>query len=185
MKNMDGYAHNNLVLLLDVSASMNAANKLPLLKKSLQYLLDIMRPEDEISVVIYSGKADVILKGVSALEKDRIMKEINQLKSSGKKNGEEGIEMAFKTAKKNFKSNGNNRIVMATDGEFPITMKTYELIEKNAEDDISLSIFSYGSDDKEYEVLRLLSKKGRGNYEHINEKNAAYKLVKEAKARKL
>jgi Mg-chelatase subunit ChlD len=185
IKNMDGYAHNNLVLLLDVSASMNSGNKLPLLKKSLQYLLDIMRPEDQISIVTYSGNAKTILKGVSAIEKERIMDEINNLKSSGETDGEKGLQEAYKTAQKNFKKEGNNRIVMATDGEFPMTLKTYELIDGNAKEDITLSIFSFGNDEKEYEILRLLSQKGKGNYEHINAQNAKYKLVKEAKSKKL
>ena len=161
IKDMDGYVHTNLVLLLDVSGSMNSVNKLPLLKKSLQYLLDIMRPEDEISIVVYSGQAKTILKGVSAIEKERIMDEINNLKSSGKTNGEKGIQEAYKTAQKNFKKGGNNRIVMVTDGEFPITLKTYELIDQKVKEDITLSIFSFGDDEKEYKILELLSQKGK------------------------
>ena len=184
MKNMDGYATNNIVLLLDVSSSMHTREKLPLLKKSLKYLLGIMRPEDEISLVVYSGKAEVLLKGISSQEKDKIHKVIDNLQSGGNTNSEAGIKLAYKTADKNYIRGGNNRIIMATDGEFQVKDDIYQLVEKYAKEDISLSVFSFGKDDKVYKNLKQLSTQGKGNYEHINEKNADYKLVKEAKAKK-
>jgi Mg-chelatase subunit ChlD len=185
MQTMTGYAVNNLVFLLDISSSMSSPEKLPLLKKSINYLIGIMRPEDEISVVIYSGNAEVVLEGISAKKTDKIQKAIDKLKSGGNTNGEAGIKLAYETALKNFINQGNNRIILATDGEFPISDKTYQLAAENATKDISLTVFSFGKVEKKYDKLIKLADSAQGRYEHLTEENADFKLVKEAKAKKL
>jgi Mg-chelatase subunit ChlD len=129
---MDGYAINNIVLLLDVSGSMNNADKLPLMKKSLERLLKIMRKEDEISIVIYSGEASVALPPTSCKESEKIIKIIQALRSNGPSNGNAGIKLAYKVADENYLRGGNNRIILATDGEFPVNKESIKLIEKYA-----------------------------------------------------
>ncbi|MDX2301760.1 MAG: VWA domain-containing protein [Microscillaceae bacterium] len=184
IKSMEGFAHNNLVFLLDVSSSMSSSEKLPLLKKSIHFLLDILRPEDELSLVVYSGDAQVIFQGVSAQDKAKILAQIEQLKSGGNTNGEEGLKLAYKTAQRNFKAEGNNRIILATDGEFYVPENLYDMISKNREKEIYLSIFSFGAVVKKSDNLIKLSEAGQGNYEHITPENAEYKLLKEAQSRK-
>ncbi|MCU0446488.1 MAG: VWA domain-containing protein [Microscillaceae bacterium] len=184
LKTMTGYATNNLVFLLDVSSSMNAPEKMPLLKKSIKYLVSIMRPEDEISLVIYSGNAQVILEGVSAQKTERIYRAIDKLESQGKTNGEAGIRLAYETVEKNFIEKGNNRIILATDGEFPMSEKTLNLASEKNQKDIHLTVFSFGKLEKRFENLIKLAQQAQGNYEHITEENANLKLIKEAKAKK-
>lgn len=185
MKDMEGYAYNNMVFLLDVSSSMNSPEKIELMKNSMKYLVGIMRPEDQISIVVYSGMADILLEGVSASKKDKINKAIDQLKPSGSTNIVQGIQMAYKVAKGQFKSQGNNRIILATDGEFNISQDMKNQIETNAEKDIILTVFSFGKENQKTDNLKNLTKIGKGNYEHITKENANYKLVKEAKSKKL
>ncbi|OJJ22823.1 hypothetical protein BKI52_00285 [marine bacterium AO1-C] len=182
MTSMQGFAPNNLMLLLDVSGSMKEKNKLPLLKQSLKYLVNIMRPEDEVSIVVYAGDAAVVLEPTSAAKQTQINEVIDQLRSLGKTNVKAGFKLAYKWMTKNYKENGNNRIILATDGEFPIDKYIYKMVGKRAEKGIYLSVFSFGNNDKKYKSLQQLVEKGKGNYEHIDSKNANYKLVKEAQS---
>ncbi|HAS47639.1 MAG TPA: hypothetical protein DCS93_44590 [Microscillaceae bacterium] len=182
MTSMQGFAPNNLMLLLDVSGSMRDKNKLPLLKQSFKYLVNIMRPEDEVSIVVYAGDAAIVLEPTSATNQEQINTVIDQLRSSGKTNVKAGFKLAYKWMNKNYKENGNNRIILATDGEFPINNYIYKLVEKRAEKGIYLSVFSFGNSDKKYQSLQQLVEKGKGNYEHIDPNNANYKLVKEAQS---
>lgn len=177
-----GFPHNNLVFLLDVSGSMRKEDKLPLLKKSINYLVSLMRPEDEISIVVYSGKAQVTLHPSSAVEKDKIEEIIAKLKSEGKTNANDGIKLAYKTAKDNFKENGNNRIILATDGELEISNKSKNLVEKYSEQNIQLSVFIFGSKTTSNN-LQKLSKVGEGNFNHITSKNSNEQMIREAKAK--
>lgn len=180
---MDGYAVNNLVLLLDVSASMESDNKLPLLKKSLQRLLKIMRPEDEIAIVTYSGKARVALKPTSAQDQ-KLLRAIDKLKSKGSTKTGKGIKLAFKMAAKNFKPDGNNRIILATDGKFGITKEIKNTISNFAQQGIVFSLFLYGQNIRTYEnsQLKALTQAGKGNCRFITPENTDEMLVKEAKA---
>ena len=179
-----GFPHNNLVFLLDVSGSMRKDDKLPLLKKSINYLVSLMRPEDEISIVIYSGKAQLSLHPSSAIEKDSIKDIIAKLKSEGKTNANDGIKLAYKTAKDNFKENGNNRIILATDGELEISNKSESLVQKYASQNIQLSVFIFGSNST-LGNLQKLSKIGEGNFNHITTKNSNEQMIREAKAKNI
>jgi len=179
-----GFPHNNLVFLLDVSGSMRKDDKLPLLKKSINYLVSLMRPEDEISIVIYSGKAQLSLHPSSAIEKDSIKDIIAKLKSEGKTNANDGIKLAYKTAKDNFKENGNNRIILATDGELEISNKSKSLVQKYADQNIQLSVFIFGSNST-LGNLQKLSKIGEGNFNHITTKNSNEQMIREAKAKNI
>ncbi|QHT70055.1 VWA domain-containing protein [Rhodocytophaga rosea] len=181
---MKGYATNNMILLLDVSSSMAAPQKLPLLKQSIRLLLQMLRPEDEIGIVVYSGEAKVALQPTSAKDIDKIIKVIDKLRSDGATNGNEGIKMAYKVAGKNYKKGGNNRIILASDGEFPISGEVYELATREAEKDIYLSVFNFGNNKMAASSLQSLSTKGKGQYEHITLENANVSLVRQAKAKK-
>ncbi|HAS44753.1 MAG TPA: hypothetical protein DCS93_30015 [Microscillaceae bacterium] len=184
MTSMRGFAPNNLMLLLDVSGSMASKNKLPLLKTAFKKLIDIMRPEDEVSIVVYAGDASVVLKPTSASKPDLIKEIIDKLRARGKTDVKKGFKLAYKWITKNYKEEGNNRIILATDGEFPLSDYIYKLVRKRAEKGVRLSVFSFGNKNK-FDSLQKLVEKGQGNYEHVDENNVQYKLVKEAQSTKV
>lgn len=181
---MEGYATNNMVLLLDVSGSMNNPDKLPLLKKSVLLLLKMMRPEDEVSIVIFSGKAKVALQPISFKEEEKIKKVIEQLKSEGKTDGNAGVKLAYTVADENYIRGGNNRIILATDGEFPVSEETFELVKKFSGQDIFMTMFNFGKTTQSAKNLQRLSSLGKGNYEYVSRENVDTKLIREAKAKK-
>jgi Ca-activated chloride channel family protein len=179
---MDGFAANNLVLLLDVSGSMKAEDKLPLLRNSFLKILPYLRDEDEISIVAFSGKGKVLLNPISCTEKEKITKVLESLESKGQTNFEKGLKLAYKTAKSNFKPDANNRIIVATDGAFTVDDELYKLSENESDKKIFLSVFSFGNKDKEVRSLSKLANKGKGNYEFIEISNAMKKLLGELQA---
>lgn len=181
---MEGYATNNMVLLLDVSGSMNTAEKLPMLKKSVLLLLKMMRQEDEVSIITFSGKAKVELQPVSFKEEEKIKKVIERLKSEGKTDGNAGLTMAYKVADENYIRGGNNRIILATDGEFPISEETFSLVKKFSGEDIFITVFNFGKTSQSAKNLQKLSSLGKGNYEYITKENVDSKLISEAKAKR-
>ncbi len=182
---MDGFAVNNLVLLLDVSGSMKAEEKLPLLRKSFLEILPYLRDEDEISIVVFSGKGKVLLNGVSCSDKEKITKVLEGLESRGQTNFTKGLNMAYKTARKNYKPKANNRIIIATDGSFTISEDLYQLAENEADNNTFLSVFRFGKDKFKAKALDKLARKGNGNYENIINENAKNKLLKELQALKV
>lgn len=181
---MDGYAPNHLILLLDVSGSMSAAQKLPLLKASFKRLLNILRPEDKITIISYSGSAKLVLPP-TACEKNNleIINALDNLESKGATNINSGIKLAYKIAEENFIENGNNRIILATDGSFIIDDEVYELSKKQSDSEIYLSIFNFGT--HKLRRLEKLARKGQGNYEQISQANSDYKLLREVQAIKI
>jgi Mg-chelatase subunit ChlD len=184
IRSMHGYATNNMVLLLDVSGSMNSPEKLPLLKTSVLNLLDMMRQEDQVSIVVYSGKAKVLLQPTSFMDKEKIRQAINSLTSSGQTDGNAGIKLAYQVADRNYIRGGNNRIILATDGEFPISEDVFNTAEKFSKEDIFVTVFNFGKTTASAKNLEKLSRKGKGNYERITKENMELKLIKEVKAKK-
>jgi Mg-chelatase subunit ChlD len=183
-RSMEGYASNNMVLLLDVSGSMNAEEKLPLLKTSVLNLMKMMRTEDKVSIVVYSGKAKVLLPPTSFKEEEKIKKVINQLKSEGKTDGNAGLKLAYEVADENYIRGGNNRIILATDGEFPISDETFTRVDLFSKQDIFISVFNFGRTTASSTNLLKLAVAGKGNYEYINKQNAELKLINEAKSKR-
>ena len=179
-----GFAPNNLVLLLDVSSSMDSPFKMPLLKQSIKSLLKLLRPEDQVSVVVYSGKAKVALKPTPGNKADDIARLIDDLQSDGDTDGDEGIRLAYKLANKHYIRAGNNRIVLATDGEFPISDDVYRLVAENVRQDVYLTVFTFGRNQINSQKLRRIAVAGKGNYVHITPTNARQQLVLEAQAKK-
>lgn len=184
LRSMEGYATNNMILLLDVSGSMNTPDKLPLLKKSVLDLLAMMREEDEVSIVAFSEKPKALLTASSFKEEVKIKKAINDLKPSGKTDGNAGVKLAYKVADENYKRGGNNRIILATDGEFALSDETRQLIEKFSKEDIFLSVFNFGKGAGSSKALEKLANLGKGNYNFISKENVDLKLIREAKAKK-
>ncbi|UFH53670.1 VWA domain-containing protein [Spirosoma sp. KNUC1025] len=181
---LTGFAPNNMVLLLDVSASMDSPFKLPLLKKSIKSLLTLLRPEDQISVVVYSGKAKVALKPTSGSDASEIARVIDQLQSDGDTDGNGGIRLAYKLADKHYIRAGNNRIVLATDGEFPVSDDVYQLVRDASTQDIYLTIFTFSRKEINSKNLKKLAQFGKGTYAHITAENANLQLILEAQAKK-
>ncbi|MCU0390423.1 MAG: VWA domain-containing protein [Thermoflexibacter sp.] len=179
---LEGYAPNNLVLLLDVSSSMNSPERLPLLQTSIKKLVSLFRQEDNIAIVIYSGNAQVILPSTSGKDKDKIIKAIESLEPRGKTDANAGLSLAYKIANQKFKYGGNNRIVLATDGEFGVRPGVMDLIGQNANMGIVLTIFKFG--EKPTPNLKQISDKGKGNLVSINPQNAEAFMINEAKVKK-
>ena len=180
---MDGFALNNLVLLIDVSASMNSPEKLPLLKTTLMDMLPVMREDDQLSIVAVAGSARVVLEATSFKNKDLIEKAISELSSEGKTMIAPGLKLAFKVADERYIRGGNNRVILATDGEFPVTSSLTKLVKGFQKKDISLSVFNFGK--AAAESLRTLAATGNGNYSSISADNAKKTLFREAKARRI
>src|SRR4029079_16603435 len=111
---------SNLVFLIDVSGSMNAPDKLPLVKSSLKLLVDQLRPQDKVALVVYAGNAGLVLPSTNGDEKIKIKDAIDELDAGGSTAGGEGIKLAYKTAQQNFVKGGNNRVILCTDGDFNV-----------------------------------------------------------------
>ena len=181
---MDKAPANNLVFLLDVSGSMNSSHKLGLLKSGLELLIDELRKKDKVSIVVYAGAAGVVLKPTSGDKKEKIKKALQQLQAGGSTAGGEGIELAYKIAKKYFIKKGNNRVILATDGDFNVGVSNdddlIKLIEEKREDDIFLSVLGFGSGNYKDSKMEKIADKGNGNYAYIDNILEAKKvLVKE------
>ncbi|WP_051664268.1 vWA domain-containing protein [Dyadobacter crusticola] len=183
VRTLEGFAANNMILLLDVSSSMNSPLKMPLLKRSIKSLLTLLRPEDQISIVLYSGKARVVLKPTSGAKANEIARMIDLLKSDGDTDGNEGLRLAYKTGNKSYIRGGNNRIVLATDGEFPVSDEVMSMIGQHAKQDLFLTVLTFGRNPGQ--KLRKLSELGKGTYAHVTEETADLQLIIEAQARKL
>lgn len=181
---LNGYADNNMVLLLDVSTSMNSPHKMPLLKQSIKSLLALLRNSDRISIVIYSGKARIALKPTSGAKAAEIARQIDLLKSDGDTDGNEGIRLAYKVANRHYIRGGNNRIVLATDGEFSVSEEVLQTIRENAQKDLYLSILTFGRNPNNSQKLKKLSELGRGTYAHVTAESAGTHLILEAQAKR-
>jgi Ca-activated chloride channel family protein len=178
---------SNLVFLLDVSGSMSDNNKLPLLKKSFNLLLDELDDKDKISIVVYAGAAGLVLPPTSASEKDKIKTALNNLHAGGSTAGGAGILLAYEQAKKAFIKDGNNRIILATDGDFNVgnssTGSLVELVAEKRKDDIYLTILGFGMGNYKDNRMEEISNAGNGNYFYIdNIKEAEKVFVKEMRA---
>ncbi len=147
-------------------------------------LLSMMRQEDQVSIIAFSGKPKTLLAATSFKEEQKIKDAINDLKSSGKTDGNAGVKLAYKVADENYIRGGNNRIILATDGEFGLNEETRQLIEKFSKEDIFLSVFNFGKGAGASKTLEHLADLGKGNYRYISKQNVDLQLIGEAKAKK-
>jgi Ca-activated chloride channel homolog len=163
---------SNLVFLIDVSGSMQDANKLPLVKKSLRLLVENMGRRDKISIVTYAGSSGVALAPTPAYKKDEIMSVIDNLGAGGSTAGSEGIETAYKLAKDNLMEDGNNRVILATDGDFNVGISDNSELEKfivaKRNEGIFLTVLGFGMGNYKDNRLEMLADKGNGNYAYID-----------------
>jgi secreted protein with Ig-like and vWFA domain len=175
---------SNLVFLIDVSGSMNEPNKLPLVKQSMQKLVDSLGENDRVAIVVYAGASGLALPSTSAMSKEQIRAAIDQLTPGGSTNGAQGIELAYAQAQANFIAGGVNRVILATDGDFNVGVtdrgQLTRLIEEKAKAGVFLSVLGFGTGNTKDDTMEQLADKGNGNYAYIDTQREAEKvLVKE------
>jgi len=165
-------APNNLVFLLDVSGSMSPPDRLPMIKQALALLVDKLRGDDSVSIVVYAGNAGLVLDKTSGADKQTIKAALSRLEAGGSTAGGAGIELAYKVAEENFLPNGNNRIILATDGDFNVGVSSTDdltkLIESKRKRGIYLTCIGVGDDNLQDGKMELLSSKGNGNYYYLD-----------------
>ena len=163
---------SNLVFLLDVSGSMEDPNKLPLIKRSFKYLVENLRSVDKVAIVVYAGAAGVVLESTPGNMKETIISSIDKLQAGGSTAGGEGINLAYAIAKQNFIRDGNNRVILATDGDFNIGASSdaemVRLIEEKRKDGIFLSILGVGMGNYKDSKMEKIADAGNGNYSYID-----------------
>lgn len=172
--------NSNLVFLIDVSGSMSDANKLPLVIESLTLLTKQMRPDDKVSIVVYAGSSGLVLPPTSGKEKDKIINALQDLRAGGSTAGGQGIQLAYKTAIDNFIKNGNNRVILCTDGDFNVGASSeselVELIQEKRKSGVYLSVLGFGRGNYQDAKMEQLADKGNGNYAYIDNINEAKKV---------
>ncbi len=172
---------SNLVFLLDVSGSMDAPNKLPLLQSSLKLLTDQLREQDKVSIVVYAGAAGTVLQPTSGSNKIKIKDAIDRLRAGGSTAGSAGIKLAYQKARENFVKGGNNRVILATDGDFNVGISSdaelVRLIEKERESGVFLTILGFGTGNYKDNKMQELADKGNGNHAYIDNIQEARKVL--------
>lgn len=178
---VDKLPASNLVFLIDVSGSMMAENKLPLVKASMKMLTDQLRENDRISIVVYAGSAGVALQATDGSDKMKIKTAIDGLEAGGSTAGGEGIQMAYKIAQQNFMKDGNNRIILCTDGDFNVGASSDDalvrMIEQERNKGIYLTVLGYGMGNYKDNKMQQLADKGNGNHAYIDGLSEAKKVL--------
>lgn len=171
---------SNLTFLIDVSGSMSSQNKLPLLKSAFKLLVNQLREKDMVSIVVYAGAAGVVLEPTSGKEKEKIINAIDNLNSGGSTAGGAGINLAYKIAVENFKKDGNNRVILATDGDFNVGASSdkamEELIVEKRKSGVFLSVLGFGYGNYKDSKLETLADKGNGNHAYLDNMQEAQKV---------
>ncbi|MFY0697950.1 MAG: von Willebrand factor type A domain-containing protein [Balneola sp.] len=177
----DDLPPSNLVFLLDVSGSMNSYDKLPLLKKGFKLLTNQLREDDFVSIVVYAGSSGLVLPPTSGADKETILEALNKLSAGGSTAGASGIKQAYQVAKEHFKENGNNRIILATDGDFNVGVSSnselVDLIEEKRDQGIFLSVLGFGSGNLNDSKMEQIANNGNGNYYYIDNLLEAKKVL--------
>ena len=171
----------NLVFLLDVSGSMGEPNKLPLLKRSLKELTETLTQKDRIAIVVYAGASGQVLPSTSATQKTQILDALERLEAGGSTNGGEGIELAYEIARRHFRKDGINRVILATDGDFNVGLSSpaalSRLIEEKRKTGVFLTVLGFGMGNYKDSTLEKLADKGNGNYAYIDDIAEARKVL--------
>ncbi|NQX85693.1 MAG: von Willebrand factor type A domain-containing protein [Flavobacteriaceae bacterium] len=171
---------SNLTFLIDVSGSMNASNKLGLLKSAFKLLVHQLRSIDKVSIVVYAGAAGVILKPTSGDNKEKILNALQYLEAGGSTAGGEGIELAYKLAQQHFIKNGNNRVILATDGDFNVGASSNKAMEnliiEKRKSGVFLSVLGFGYGNYKDSKLEILADKGNGNHAYIDTMQEAQRV---------
>jgi Ca-activated chloride channel family protein len=174
---------SNFVFLIDVSGSMSSNNKLPLLKDALKLLTNNLRENDRVAIVVYAGAAGLVLPSTFGYHKEKIIEALDKLESGGSTAGGAGIKLAYKVAKENYVHNGNNRVILATDGDFNVGASSdadmEKLIEERPNDGIFLTCLGFGMGNYKDSKMETLADKGNGNYAYIDNIDEAKKTLVE------
>lgn len=174
---------SNLVFLIDVSGSMSDEDKLPLLKKSFHHLVDELRKQDHVAIVVYAGAAGTVLEPTSGDQKAKILAALDNLESGGSTAGAEGIEMAYELAQRHFLKKGNNRVILATDGDFNVgpssDTELVNLIEEKRKAGIFLSVLGFGTGNYQDDMMQQIADNGNGNHSYIDSEQEAKKVFVE------
>ncbi len=172
---------SNLVFLIDVSGSMMPENRLPLVKSSMKLLVDQLREQDKVSIVVYAGNAGLVLPATGGDQKMKIKAAIDQLEAGGSTAGGEGIKLAYKIAGNNFLTKGNNRVILCTDGDFNIGVSSdaelERIIEEERKSGVFLTVLGYGMGNYKDNKMQKLADKGNGNHAYIDGISEARKVL--------
>ncbi|MCU0239474.1 MAG: VWA domain-containing protein [Pyrinomonadaceae bacterium] len=176
---LDDTPPSNLVFLIDVSGSMADANKLPLLKQGLKVLVNQLKPQDKVAIAVYAGSSGLVLPSTN--DKNAIINALDNLNAGGSTNGGQGIKLAYNVAEQNFISNGNNRVILATDGDFNVGLQNDDelvrLIEQKRQSNVFLSVLGFGTGNLNDSMMEKLANKGNGNYAYIDTADEARKAL--------
>lgn len=172
---------SNLVLLLDVSGSMNSPDKLPLVKQSMMLLLSRLHPQDTVAIVVYAGAAGTVLEPTAVSEKDKILAALNRLSAGGSTAGGAGIKLAYQLAESHFIEDGVNRIILATDGDFNVGINNREelkgFVERKRESGVFLSVLGFGQGNYHDQLMQALAQNGNGIAAYIDTLGEAQKVL--------
>ncbi len=177
--------HSNLVFLIDVSGSMDSPDKLPLVKSSMKLLLESLRPDDTVAIVVYAGAAGQVLEPTKVSDKQKIINALDSLTPGGSTAGAQGIELAYQLAEKNFNKEGVNRVILASDGDFNVGISDpgalKEFVAQKRKSGIFLSVLGFGQGNLNDQITQTLAQSGNGTAAYIDTLNEARKvLVEEA-----
>jgi len=179
--NLDSLPPSNLVFLVDISGSMDMPNRLPLLKSAFKMLAMNLREKDTVSIVVYGGAVGVLLFPTAGDEKEKIIKAIDEMQPGGSTPGESGIKLAYMVAKKHFIEKGNNRVILATDGDFNVGIQTEqeldEMISRHRESGIYLTCLGVGMGNYKDSKIQTLARKGNGNFAYVDNFQEAEKII--------
>lgn len=178
---LDDTPPSNLVFLIDVSGSMNSPEKLPLVKQGLRMLVGQLRPQDRVAIAVYAGASGLVLPSTSGAEKGEILATLDNLEAGGSTNGGEGIQLAYTVALNNFIQGGNNRVILATDGDFNVGLSSDDelvrLIENKRRSGVFLSVLGFGSGNLNDSMMEKLADRGNGNYAYIDSEEESRKAL--------
>lgn len=179
--NLDTLPPSNLVFLIDVSGSMDMPTRLPLLQSAFRMLVNNLRAKDSVSIVVYGGLTATVLNTTSGAEKDSILKVIDGLSPGGSTPGESGIKLAYSVARNHFIKGGNNRVILATDGDFNVGLRTEgeleEMITRHRESGIYLTCLGVGMGNYKDSKIQTLARKGNGNFAYLDNYGEAEKVL--------
>lgn len=178
---VDNLPPSNLVFLIDVSGSMDEPDKLPLVKESMKLLVDQLREQDKVALVVYAGNAGLVLPSTTGANKMKIKNAIDNLEAGGSTAGGAGIQLAYKIAKENFEKNGNNRVILCTDGDFNVGVSSDDalenLIEEERKSGVFLTVLGFGTGNYQDAKMQKLADKGNGNHAYIDGLSEAKKVL--------
>ena len=179
--NLDTLPSSNLVFLIDISGSMDMPNRLPLLQSAFRLLVNNLRAKDTVTIVVYGGAVAVNLNPTSGAEKEKILKVIDELTPGGSTPGESGIRLAYNIAQSHYIKGGNNRVILATDGDFNVGLKTEdeldELISQRRQSGIYLTCLGVGMGNYKDSKIQTLARKGNGNFAYLDNFQEAEKVL--------